>query len=222
MEECIMKKKIITIILVLGVVAGISGMIYMQKGKNKNVENAAANVSDLPVYAMKADFVYDTENINESVGIVDYVFLGEVVSKDETTYEDVVPMEDAKGKTVEEGTPYTHYSIRVKENIKGELEKEKEIKIVKHGGVAQDKKSVVLFDEDCLPKVGKQYIFLAYAQQDGSLLISGPNSNILASAKKQETVVNEYEKAVKQEKVNVDRERYTSEYDKKAGNAKNK
>ena len=71
-----MKKKIVTIILVLGVVAGISGMLYMQKGKNKNVENAAANVSDLPVYAMKADFVYDTENINESVGIVDYVFLG--------------------------------------------------------------------------------------------------------------------------------------------------
>ena len=171
---------------------------------------------------MKADFVYDTENINESVGIVDYVFLGEVVSKDETTYEDVVPMEDAKGKTVEEGTPYTHYSIRVKENIKGELEKEKEIKIVKHGGVAQDKKSVVLFDKDCLPEVGKQYIFLAYAQSDGSLLISGPNSNVLANAKKQETVVNEYEKAVKQEKVNVDRERYTSEYDKKADNAKNK
>lgn len=217
-----MKKKIITIILVLGVVAGISGMLYMQKGKNKNVENAAANVSDLPVYAMKADFVYDTENINESVGIVDYVFFGEVVSKDETTYEDVVPMEDEKGKTVEEGTPYTHYSVIVKENIKGDLEKEKEIKIVKHGGVAQDKKSVVLFDKDCLPEVGKQYIFLAYAQSDGSLLISGPNSNVLANAKKQETVVNEYEKAVKHEKVNVDRERYISNYDEKAGNSKNK
>lgn len=217
-----MKNKILTVILVLGVVAGISGMLYIQNGKNRNIKNTAADVSDLPVYAMKADFVYDTENINESVGIVDYVFLGEVVSKDETTYEDVVPMEDEKGKTVEEGTPYTHYSVIVKENIKGDLEKEKEIKIVKHGGVAQDKKSVVLFDKDCLPEVGKQYIFLAYAQSDGSLLISGPNSNVLTNAKKQETVVNEYEKAVKYEKVNVDRERYISDYDEKAGNSKNK
>lgn len=91
--------------------------------------------------------------------------------------------------------------------------KKRTIEITKHGGVTQDQKSVFLFDEDCLPEIGKQYIFLAYAQSDGSLLISGPNSNVLAKTAKDE-VVDEYEEAVENEEVTVDRERFTSDYDK--------
>lgn len=210
-----MKKKILTIgiVVAIGLVAIAGSVFQAKKEQEDKVKNTVVDVSDLPVYAMKADFVYDTEDINESVGIVDYVFLGEVVSEDGTTYEDVVMMEDERGKLVEEGTPYTHYSVMVKENIKGELLKEESIEITKHGGVTQDQKSVTLFEEDCLPEIGKQYIFLAYAQADGSLLISGPNSNVLADSKKGEVVVEEYEEAVENEEVNVDRERFTSDYE---------
>lgn len=63
------------------------------------------------------------------------------------------------------------------ENIKGELETDKPIPVQKAGGISEDGSSIVTFDDDVLPEVGQSYVFLAYAQDDGSLLVSGPNSN---------------------------------------------
>ena len=204
-----MKKKSIVmgIVGILATTAMVGAFVVHKQERNNNVD-----VSKLPIYAMKADFIYDTEDINENIGIVDYVFCGEVVSEDGVTYEDVVVMEDEEGKAVEQGTPYTHYSVLVKENIKGELVKEETIKIAKHGGVTKDQKMILLFDEDCLPEVGKQYIFLAYAQEDGSLLISGPNSNVIVSEKEEE-VIAKYKEATKHEEIPVVRERFTSHYE---------
>lgn len=46
------------------------------------------------------------------------------------------------------------------------------------GGVSKDQKAIYLFEEDLLPEENRSYIFLALCQPDGSLLISGPNSNV--------------------------------------------
>ncbi|MCI8712760.1 MAG: hypothetical protein HFH23_10885 [Ruminococcus sp.] len=82
------------------------------------------------------------------------------------------------GGTKEIGDPYTKYAVSVTENMKGNLMTEKAIPIVKYGGVSEDGKTCYLFDGDELPVAGNTYIFFAYAQDDGSLLISGPVSNV--------------------------------------------
>lgn len=134
----------------------------------------------------------------------DYVFLGEVVSNDGTEY--VSSQSGDKFYAI-----YTNYTVKVLENLQGVLEMDKAIPIKKVGGVTKDRKMVYLFDEDILPEAGKQYVFLAYAQEDGSLLISGPNSNVLQE-KKNDEVIEEYEEAVENQ-VDFERERYTSEYE---------
>lgn len=210
-------KKLVTgIILILGIItlAGV-GFSYSSKQDSNITSNDNTDTSNLPIYTIKGDFIYDTNNVNESVGIVDYVFLGEVISHNGTTYEDIITTENEDGKTLEAGTPYTNYSIQIKENIKGKLQTDAPIKIKKHGGVTQDNKSVFLFRDDCLPEVGKHYVFLAYAQPDGSLLVSGPNSNVLDmnSTSKKDVIVEKYKDATKNEVVNAERERYSSAYE---------
>lgn len=213
-----MNKKVLTagVILTLGIVSltGV-GYCYSSKQDSNATNNKNVATSNLPVYTMKGDFVYDTGNVNESVGIADYVFLGKVIAQKGTTYEDVITTEDENGEPLEQGTPYTGYTVQVEENIKGELQTDDPIELKKHGGITQDSKSVILFDDDCLPEVGKEYIFLAYAQPDGSLLVSGPNSNVLDknNTTEADTVVEKYKDATENEVIEVDRERYTSDYE---------
>lgn len=123
-------------------------------------------------------FAIDYGDLNAVAGDADYVFVGKVESEDGTEYRDYVTIETELGGTKEIGDPYTKYTISVMENIKGDLMMEKAIPIVKYGGVSEDGKTCYLFDGDELPVAGNTYIFFAYAQDDGSLLISGPVSNV--------------------------------------------
>lgn len=181
-------------------------------------DTSNVDVSSLPIYPMRASFVYDTDNMQEAVGICDYVFIGEVVSCDSTEYRNIITMEDESGNPKEVGSPYTNYTINVIENIKGELTTEQSIIITKQGGISQTQDAVYVFEDDELPVANNTYIFLAYAQEDGSLLVSGPNSNILfdTTTTYTKTSNSEYEKyknAVENEIVPVDRERFTSTYE---------
>ena len=67
-----------------------------------------------------------------------------------------------------------------------------------------------------MPECGSYYIFLAYVQNDGSLLVVGENSNVFVSASKnkieQSEVYKEYVKAYTDE-AKIDRTRFTSIYD---------
>lgn len=155
--------------------------------------SAPQNAAELPVKQMHASFVYDTESKEESVGMVDHVFLGKVVSND--------------GTSDREDSPYTNYTVQVLENIKGSLTTDTPIQIAKHGGVYKDGSSVYLFENDVLPEVDQTYVFLAYAQKDGSLTVSGPHSNIAADADA-ETVVETYQAAYTNEIIPVERERH--------------
>jgi len=111
------------------------------------------------------------------VGDADYVFVGRVDKQVNTEYKHAVKIETENG-TREVARPYTNYSITVLENIKGELEKGVPNPVQKSGGLNQDGKSITLYENDHLPQIDGIYIFIAYAQKDGSLLVSGPNSNI--------------------------------------------
>lgn len=175
-------------------------------------------ISELPVYPMRATFVYDVDDMQQAVGIADYVFVGEVISCDGIEYRDVVTMEDGMGNMKEVGSPYTTYTVNVVENLKGNLVTEEPISITKQGGVSQDQDAVYVFEDDELPVAGNTYIFLGYAQEDGSILISGPNSNILYTnistySVDKNSEYQEYKTAVENEIVPVERERYTSIYE---------
>ncbi|MDK2902182.1 MAG: hypothetical protein PWQ93_101 [Clostridiales bacterium] len=187
-----------------------------------NNNTVPVDISSLPIEVMEGSFVYDTDNVQEAVGMVDYVFAGNVLSNDGTHYKDIVTMEDENGRPKEVGTPYTDFTVQVLNNIKRELQTDNPIKLVKHGGVGQNQKSVFVFENDCIPKKGQTYIFLAYAQPDGSLLVSGPNSNILVNSFTK-TLNSEnvettsefkiYKSAFENEIIPVERKRYTSVYE---------
>lgn len=133
---------------------------------------------DIPTYAIKADYVIDVDNPREVIGEADYVFVAQVKSNDGTEYQDRVPIENKNGKIEYVGDAYTNYSVHVIKNIKNELILDSNVKIQKMGGLREDGSAYDVFESDKLPEVDKYYIFIANTQEDGTLLISGANSNI--------------------------------------------
>jgi len=201
------------------------------KQENAKISSMSEDdMSNLPIVSVEASFVYDTEDIRERVGISDYIFVGKIISYDGVRYENTVTIEDSNGKPVEVGSPYTDYTVQVLENMKGSLITDEPIKIVKEGGVSQAQDSVYVFENDEMPVTGNTYIFLGYAQQDGTILISGPYSNVLIeeyeimkeNSSNSENISDigddieiyqSYLGAVENEVIPVERERYQSIYD---------
>lgn len=152
--------------------------------------------------------------------MADYVFAPSAPQNDGTRYEDTRTVEDSSGDPKEVGTPYTSFTVQVLNNIKGELQTTNPITLIKHGGVSQGQKAVYVYENDQLPQENATYIFLTYAQPDGSLLVSGPNSNISvdtaaaadAESVEESDVYQTYKEAYENEVVPVERERYTSTY----------
>ena len=113
---------------------------------------------------LRGTFSIDYSDLNAVVGDADYVFVGTVASEEGTVYKDAVTVETDDGKTREVSGPYTNYTVNVTKNIKGNLVTDTAIPIQKSGGLSEDGS-----------------LFFAYAQPDGSLLISGPVSNMSVS-----------------------------------------
>jgi hypothetical protein len=120
---------------------------------------AALIINADPLYAI------DINNLAAVAGNADYVFVGVVDDEAGTTYP-------------ENGILYTGYSVDVIMQLKGDLGTD-EVSIAKTGGLSQDGKSLLIITEDYLPVVGNAYVFVAYAQPDGTLRVGGKNSNIL-------------------------------------------
>lgn len=86
--------------------------------------------------------------------------------------------------------------------------------IEKQGGLREDGSAYDVFEDDQLPKVGQIYIFTAYEQDDGSLLVSGANSTISFDEKTKELDSNKevrqteevelYEEAVENQVVTIE------------------
>ena len=150
--------------------------------------------------------VEDVSDLRSYVGMVDYVFVGTV----EEIVDDVLPN---KGKRHEDY--FSTYKIRVDKNLKGELASK--IEVTKMGGYKKDgtlclvtaeMPTGVMVPDSGLPELHKTYLFLAYAQPDGSLTLS----ELFDNRDYSETLLKEYEEAVEKECV-YDRERFFSLYD---------
>ena len=110
---------------------------------------------------------------------------------------------------------FSKYSIHVDKNLKGELAED--IVCAKMGGLKSDGTMLLaaaetpageLILDSGLPEIGKQYVFLAYAQPDGSLTLSEIFDNREYDAR----LLEEYADYVENE-IPYDRERFVSAYD---------
>ena len=124
-------------------------------------------------------YTIDVYSYEELAGDADYVMIGKVVEELGVKYEFPVMTEDKDGTPKEVSMPYTEYSVKVIENLKGELSQEEPIIISKDGGITKDGKFCELHECDVLPIEGNEYGFYIYAQKDGSNLASGPNLQIM-------------------------------------------
>lgn len=104
----------------------------------------------------------DFDNKQILAGTVDYIFTGEVVEK----------LGEVEGFSY----PTTQFKVKVNEQLQGELPS-KELNINQYGGHINEEvdgktiKTLYLFEGDQLLVPGKEYIFAANKQQDGSILL---------------------------------------------------
>ncbi len=221
-----MVKKKSQLIISLLFIFSLSMIVSACSNSEKNV---SSDKGDLKVIQMDGSFAIDVNDPKETVGDADYVFLGRVVQDVNTVYKNPVTIETSDGAK-EVSTPYTNYKVTVLKNIKGDLITDTSMPIQKAGGINKDGSSVVLYEDDDLPEVGKSYVFLAYAQDDGSLLVSGPNSSIYVEGVNQDVtskkiakntaslnegsldLISEYENAYENE-IATDRDRSVAAFD---------
>lgn len=150
----------------------------------------------------KVEYAHISMAIDETdmyiyAGSSDYIFIGTV--------------ESVLNEKVNYDSPYSSYSIKVDENLKGNLKSK--IQCDKAGGYMKDG-TLLLYESDNLrdsglPKVGKQYVFMAYAQEDGRLLITELNGNIEYAGKDMKKSYLDY---INNE-IENDRQRFISKYD---------
>ncbi len=184
-------KKNVLLIAALCVLLTLSGCSKKTVEWNGNVE-----------YYARVSMVVDETDLYAYVGVVDYVFVGTV----EEVVRNVIP--DEPGGS---GEDLSVYKLRVVKNLKGELAEN--IECSKHGGLRKDGTMLLMFSDRSkdtgLPEAGKQYIFLAYAQSDGSLTLS----EFFDNRPYNEALLREYTDYCENE-VPFDRTRFVSKYDK--------
>lgn len=175
------------------------------------------NDKEPTVNQLHANYSINVEDKAIAVGDADYVFVAEVLEKIQTEYRHPVTLETENGGSKVVKDPYTIYSVQVINNIKGNLKTTEPIEIIKSGGLSEDGKNILIYENDNLPVENNFYIMLGYAQPDGSILISGANSNIEFNMHTKSDILlsneyNEYLDAVQNE-VKSTRERYTSSFE---------
>lgn len=185
-----MRKKIIVVAtLIVLAFAGVG--VYLFMGGSSSSQ---ADMPDNPakVEYVHGEFVVDPKNTEELIGFSDHVFVGKVVKW-------------LGNKQPEEGDfsiPYNDYEVEVLENLKGEL---KDKAIVHKMGGYNEKNVLILTGEtdkkDKLPEVGKTYIFIAGADEDGKLLVDNAYSQIEVKEKMTDSgtkkEIQKYKKAVR-------------------------
>jgi hypothetical protein len=147
------------------------------------LEDTAPTISEV-----HGTYIYDEDSYSELAGVSDYVIIGNVNKEISTEYRRPIEITTESGGTETIGIPYTNYEVQVLENLKGNLVTDRPITITKKGGITEDKSQYILFGSDVMPESGQTYVFYIFAQEDGSNLVSGANSNIPISLSRQPRV----------------------------------
>lgn len=129
------------------------------------------------ISTISTSYAFDHDDYLYYLREVDYVFTGEIEEIVGTDYKD---KDEINGKKI--STPYTKYRVNVLKSIKGDVSKGEEVLVTKLGGLSENKEEYYLLEEDNIPKERECYIFMAYAQENGELLVAGKNSTIETNA----------------------------------------
>lgn len=196
------KKRVMWVVLItmsIFICTFIAVSIYY-KNKIKSIDNEK---KESVIKRVHTTYKYDVNNLGKLIGDADYVFVAKVDKKVETVYKYPVKKEDSWISS-----PYTKYRLEVKKNIKGQLRINKKIIVSKSGGEDKYNNVKYIYDKDILPKKGEYFVFMAYAQKDGSMLVTGANSNLRVT--KNYTTSSAYRNVIKSmgKVVNVKRTRY--------------
>lgn len=168
-------------------VAGNDNAGKIKTEENKKIANTIENkeiysknytdeeYKNLPINYTSASYAYDTSSPEKATGVADYSFVAKIKGVIRTEYRNPAPaVHDGVEVTVYD--PYTVYDVEIIENIKGELDKSKNIELVLHGGVSEDGKSCSFLEGLDFLNVGEYYILLPYTATDGRLGISNRTS----------------------------------------------
>ena len=153
--------------------ASIAKIIGTERMKTKYEDMADyKEFEDFVTYQRAMGEEADIKNISQVVDFSDNVFVGVVEKYIRTNVGDF---------------PETVYSVRVVENLRGELENDSKVEAV------ESNRRYVVFSDDILPSVGATYIFCARSEEDEKgkvqLRCGLPNMTIRLSGK--ESYVND-------------------------------
>ncbi|MBQ4381111.1 MAG: hypothetical protein II794_00065 [Oscillospiraceae bacterium] len=173
-------------------------------------------IADFQLVESIGQTAFDTSDKRLTVGFADYVFIGTVVSLDKVkyTYEEDGELDNVR----------TLISVRVEENIKGQLVKDKAIQFWYRGGPTKQTDAAAESAGLFLPNPGTTYVFQILADKDNELINPGAGSIITVGSrekltdeefgKKYESMRLAYIEAYKNEDTTYHRkEYYPSRYD---------
>jgi hypothetical protein len=161
-------------------------------------------VSDVtPIVHVTVSYIYDTTKLENVIGYSDYVFVGKV-----TGYNGTI-------NGTPSGEPVTKYSVKVVENIKGNLITDKDIELRKVGGLSEDRKSKLIRQDDLLPRIGDYYVFSVFAINTGEISATSGKANIKIENPQNFHEDAEYKKVIEayENEVVFDRDRDKSIYE---------
>ncbi len=184
-------KKIIAKILMFIILTVIVFWYGYHFSLNRDNDSKMVSVS-----LIRANYEYDIRDINQIIDKVDYIFVGEVKDIKGYDYQNPVCVELENGEIKTIYDTYTNYEILVKDCYKGKLDNHCLQRIQKRGGLEYTGDSIAIMENDILPDIGKTYLFFAYKQSDGTILVSGENSNILLTESNFEQLISEVMYAV--------------------------
>ncbi|MDF2801142.1 MAG: putative rane protein [Anaerocolumna sp.] len=149
MSKKLIKNKILVLSLLLITIVSFNGC------------KKVTDISNLDTTYVHPIYIIDMSKPEEVVGLATNVFIGYIEEIIDTSYDWSIP--------------YTHYNVKVINNIKGELPVDSIIKINKEGGISKDLSHYILHENDSLPNVNEYYVFNVIETEDNSYVASGIN-----------------------------------------------
>lgn len=139
------------LVIAVATTSVIVGARVFKKDKTVTVRNVSCT------------WAYNVNDLREKVGFSDNVFVGYIDRQTETTY-------------INEKFPQTHYSVKVIDNIKGDLEVGSFVSVVKEGGLSSDGSTLILYEDDKLPETNGYYVFAVKQDAENAFIASSPSS----------------------------------------------
>lgn len=173
------KIKIISILVIILILIFLNNN---KKDKSKDYEYITQEFS----------YNIDMDNLSLLKRDTDEVTVGTVIEQKETEYIGSSSFKDEnENVTTIDGIPFTNFSVKIEQVIKGELSSGDIVNIKKHGGESQSDENLFYLDDGgFFPEVGKKYIIFSNYQEDGSLLSIGKNTMIEYSENKMNELKN--------------------------------